>query len=93
MCGGAASSTQRPGLCGGGQLDAVARTVGTAASSNTRSQLALASRRSHALTIVGGRKEEEEQYAHKVFGVSATNAPAAAAACMLAFHSHLDSTL
>ena len=67
--------------------------VGTAASSNTRSQLALASRRSHALTIVGGRKEEEEQYAHKVFSVLATNAPAAAAACMLAFHSHLDSTL
>ena len=63
-----------------------------AATSNTRSQLALASRRSHELTIVGGRKEEEEQYAHKVFGVLATNAPAAAAACMLAFHSHLDST-
>jgi len=66
--------------------------VGTTASSNTHSQLALASRRSHALTIIGGRKEEEEQYAHKVFGDSATNAPAAAAACMLAFHSHLDST-
>ena len=72
------------------QATAVARItscVGTAASSNTRSQLALASRRSHALTIIGGRKEEEEQYAHKVFGVLATNAPAATAACMFAFYS------
>ncbi|KAG8049135.1 hypothetical protein GUJ93_ZPchr0009g2116 [Zizania palustris] len=32
--------------------------------------------------------EDDEQCAHKVFGVSATNTPTAAAA----FHSHLDST-